>query len=160
MFFCFSRSSLHIIHPLYPFVNNFFRFFSTFYSFVKPVFLTTISCGFHGTCIQDLGQNSRMPIRNPVTAFMCCRYAQTVQKSSKRKPAEGAHPQTCSFRFPVSEILSDQHQSRSVQVHNCPDPHPRQAIFPHQIQLILPASHILKPNHMTHPFVIRILEPG
>ena len=56
VFFRFSRSSLHIIHPKTPFVNTFFQFFSTFYSFVYIAFLITIPCGFPMTCIQYIGR--------------------------------------------------------------------------------------------------------
>ena len=60
-FFCFSRSSLHIILHHIPFVNTFFQLFSSFFSFVDICILATISCGFSVACIQVLGQIHGLP---------------------------------------------------------------------------------------------------
>ena len=59
VFFCFSRSSLHIILPKSPFVNTFFEFFRLHFRFVNFIHFPTISCGFHRPCIQPVGPFDR-----------------------------------------------------------------------------------------------------
>ena len=59
VFFCFSRSSLHIILPKSPFVNTFFEFFRRLFLFVNFIHFPTIPCGFPRPCIQPVGHFDR-----------------------------------------------------------------------------------------------------
>ena len=65
VFFCFSRSSLHIILPKTPFVNTFFRFFSNFFFWAYLVLFELVyhyglGLRFRLTTITAIGSTSHM----------------------------------------------------------------------------------------------------
>ena len=61
-FFCFSRSSLHIILHHIPFVNTFFQLFSSFFAFVKNTQSRYYFSRFGYRCIQlQRGNSERTP---------------------------------------------------------------------------------------------------